>query len=88
MKFFTAGLLHDIGKLILASYFTDDFVNCAKYAEENDVPLAIAEMEVLGTTHMQIGAVPGDGVGTIRHVPGSPAIPSCALPCLKNIRWK
>ncbi|MDP8208114.1 MAG: HDOD domain-containing protein [Candidatus Electryonea clarkiae] len=55
-ELFTAGLLHDIGKLILSSYFTEDFLQCAKLADERNLPLAVAEQKILGVNHMQIGA--------------------------------
>lgn len=48
---FTAGLLHDIGKLALASLFAEEYVRIRAKGGTLD-----AEQEVLGTTHADIGA--------------------------------
>ena len=54
---FIAGLLHDIGILILDQFIHDEFVKIVKYAKENDVLLRDAEKAVLdGITHNDIGA--------------------------------
>lgn len=53
---FTAGLLHEIGQLILATQLTDEFAMAIRYAEEKQIPLLDAEHEVLGATHNQVGS--------------------------------
>lgn len=53
---FTAGLLHEIGQLILATQLTEEFARAIRYAEENQVTLEDAELEVLGATHNQVGS--------------------------------
>ncbi|MDR0307728.1 MAG: HDOD domain-containing protein [Chitinispirillales bacterium] len=51
---YVAGLLHDMGKIILNQYFGDDFLNVLKQAKE--CGLESAEMENLGVSHGEIGA--------------------------------
>lgn len=52
---FVGGLLHDIGKIILDEYFHDEFMEAHAFSIDVDCPMHEAEMEVLGTTHMEIG---------------------------------
>lgn len=52
---FVAGLLHDIGKVILNQYFKNEFSSIIA-AQKEGVTLEDAEVEVIGTTHSQIGA--------------------------------
>ncbi len=54
-KVFLAGILHDVGKLVLFTYFEDQYVEVQKYITENRVFLVEAEKEVLGFTHCEIG---------------------------------
>lgn len=51
---YTAGLLHDIGKLVLAEYHEDDLKR-VKELEKNGKSLARAEHEILGTSHAAVG---------------------------------
>ncbi len=53
---FIAGMLHDIGKLILAAKLTDQFREIVAVAKAESLPLWQAEMQVIGTTHAEIGA--------------------------------
>jgi putative nucleotidyltransferase with HDIG domain len=53
---FTAGLLHDIGKLILAANAEEDYRKVIEEADASRIPLWAAEKERFGTTHAQIGA--------------------------------
>lgn len=53
---FTAGLLHDIGKLVLAAYFEDDFSRVLVWRDEHGCLLREAEESVLGFDHTEIGA--------------------------------
>jgi putative nucleotidyltransferase with HDIG domain len=53
---FTAGLLHDIGKLVLTQYFPDLFKKAWTAAGKNDLSLFEAEKQELAVTHPQIGA--------------------------------
>ncbi len=53
---FTAGLLHDIGKLVLAAYFEDDLSCVLAWRDEHGCLIREAEESVLGFDHTEIGA--------------------------------
>ncbi len=52
---FTAGLLHDIGKVVLAAYFENDFARVLVWRDKHDCLIREAEQAVLGFDHTQIG---------------------------------
>lgn len=54
---FTVAILQNIGKLVIATYFREEFrkVNALKMAE--GIPTRDAERRILGTTHGEIGAL-------------------------------
>lgn len=52
---FVCGLLHDIGTLILATYFNAQYHETMKYRDEHDSHVIDAEKAVLGVTHAAIG---------------------------------
>lgn len=53
---FTAALLHDVGKLILARFIDDEQVGDLARARAAGTPLRVAELEILGIDHAEIGA--------------------------------
>jgi len=53
---FTAGLLHDIGKVVLLQYLESDFGEAITLSRNRGVELWETEREVLGVDHGQIGA--------------------------------
>jgi len=53
---FVAGLLHDVGKLLLASKLPDDYGRALKLAGTNGRSLSQAERETLGASHAEVGA--------------------------------
>jgi HD-like signal output (HDOD) protein len=53
---FTAGLLHDVGKLVLATSFPQQFVQAMTFATDIDAPAWVGEVEVFGSTHAEVGA--------------------------------
>lgn len=55
--YFAAGLLHDIGKVVFALYMPDEFRSVGEMISEEGVPLYVAEREVVGATHAEIGAM-------------------------------
>jgi putative nucleotidyltransferase with HDIG domain len=70
---FVAGLMHDIGSLVLASHYPRHWAAASGYAREAGVPLPEAELAVLGIDHGEIGAclaeywsLPAEIVGPIR----------------------
>ena len=52
---YIAGLLHDIGKLILNQQFPEYHEACLNYAAEHKVRIVSAEINVLGVDHGHIG---------------------------------
>ncbi len=52
---FTAALLHDVGKLVLGQFVHEDYA-ALEAAAGSTVSFEIAEKEVLGTDHAEIGA--------------------------------
>ena len=78
---FTAGLLHDIGRLALATYFPDEFSVALAEGRESDLPPYAVERAVLGVCHAEVGAAiaahwrfPANVVEAIalHHVPRAP----------------
>jgi putative nucleotidyltransferase with HDIG domain len=53
---FVAGLLHDVGKVILKQYFDAEFAQIIKAQKERNLTLEEAEAEVIQTSHTQIGS--------------------------------
>lgn len=53
---FTAGLLHDVGILLLATNRHDDYGKMLAIQQERQLPDWQAELEVFGTTHAEVGA--------------------------------
>ena len=52
----TAGLLHDVGKLVLASNLPSEYAQVLKYATDMGINAEAAEREILSITHAEIGA--------------------------------
>jgi putative nucleotidyltransferase with HDIG domain len=55
-KAFVAGLLHDLGMIILSVYRKQDFVNVLAHAQDTGVTYEAAEAELLGFSHAELGA--------------------------------
>ena len=53
---FAAGILHDIGKLVLSQYFDDEFDEIIELARTEDLYIGKAEEAVLGVTHADVGS--------------------------------
>jgi len=53
---YTAGLLKDVGKVVLDEYVKNNFDEVMKQVEEKNVAFIEAESEVLGFTHAEVGA--------------------------------
>lgn len=51
-----AGLLHDIGKLLLAANLPEQYSDTLATAREQAIPLYLVEREHFGATHAEIGA--------------------------------
>lgn len=57
---FTGGILHDIGKLVLASCFAAQYSRALAYREQHDCLLVVAERDVLGMDHAEVGGLLAD----------------------------
>jgi putative nucleotidyltransferase with HDIG domain len=53
---FISGLLHDIGKLIMAANADADYLQVVQRSRSEEIPIFQAELEVFGATHAQVGA--------------------------------
>ncbi len=53
---FTAGLFHDIGKLVLATNLAEPYSGALALANKRKIPLWEVEAEVFGATHAETGA--------------------------------
>jgi putative nucleotidyltransferase with HDIG domain len=51
-----AGLLHDVGKIILDQYFHEEFVKALNACREEKISLKAAERNIIGTDHCEVGA--------------------------------
>ena len=72
--YFTTGLLHDIGKVVLDQYLPDDFSTINEMIRSRAVTSTEAETQVLGATHAEIGSLllqrwrlPLEQAAAIRH---------------------
>ena len=54
---FLAGLLHDLGLLVLESHYPKESAAAKHYADTKGVALCLAELEVLHTDHGDLGAL-------------------------------
>ena len=53
---FTAGLMHDLGKLVLASNFDEQYSGAQALARQQHLPLWQVEKQIFGASHGEIGA--------------------------------
>lgn len=57
---FIWGLMHDVGKLILDSYFHEEFIQVVSLVKEKEILIKDAEQEVLGIDHAGVGGIVAD----------------------------
>lgn len=53
---FMAALLHDIGQLVMAAQLPEELAEATRTARREGIPVHVAELRLLGTTHAEIGA--------------------------------
>ena len=53
---FLAGLLHDMGKLLLVEHFTMKYYSTVSTARQQNIPLFASELRSFGATHGHLGA--------------------------------
>ncbi len=51
-----AGLLHDVGKIVIIQFFQDEYFRAVDMAKSRSLPLFEAESKALGTHHSEVGA--------------------------------
>jgi len=57
---FIWGLLHDVGKLILDTYFREEFIQVVCMVLEKEILMRDAEQELLGFDHAAVGGIVAD----------------------------
>jgi len=90
---FVAGLLHDIGKVVLSTYLKEQFARVLLRAQGGELTFAEAERETLGFDHAEAGArllerwnLPSSLVAAVRHHHAPLESPSPSLlPCLVHV---
>jgi len=67
-----AGMLHDVGKLILAHNLPETYIKITAFAKDNNITIWEAEQSTIGVTHAEVGAyllglwgLPGDIVEAV-----------------------
>lgn len=53
---FIAGMLHDVGKLVIATTMTSDYRKVLALVRDREIRVSEAEMEIMHTTHADVGA--------------------------------
>jgi len=53
---FTAGLLHDVGKVVLNEFVAQEYAEIVRRVQDEHLSFAEAEQQVLGFTHPEVGA--------------------------------
>lgn len=54
---FTAGLLHDVGKLMLAGNLPEEYLQVLDVSRREKIPVNVAEKRAFGATHAELGGV-------------------------------
>jgi HD-like signal output (HDOD) protein len=52
---FCAGLIHDLGRVVMDQYLHEDFINAVKMAQTENITLLDAERKVFGFDHSDVG---------------------------------
>jgi putative nucleotidyltransferase with HDIG domain len=58
-EFYTCGLLHDIGKIVMLDTFGSEYLTLFSQSREAGQPLHLAEQEHFGYTHIDVGTLVG-----------------------------
>jgi putative nucleotidyltransferase with HDIG domain len=53
---FTAGLLHDVGKVVLNEFVAEDYIEIARRVAQDHISFSEAEEQVIGFSHQEVGA--------------------------------
>jgi putative nucleotidyltransferase with HDIG domain len=86
---FTAGLLHDFGKVVFAQFMPDEFRQALELSQVNQTSLHLALRQIVGADHAVVGAMlvekwrfSSDLVETIRHQYGPELKDSPMIACV------
>lgn len=91
---FTAGIIHDIGKIVLHQYQPKEFDEMVRRVVEENAPPLETEQELMGATHADVGAwlaekwnLPPGLVESVRyhHAPGSAPLEHAAAAALLHL---
>lgn len=72
----TAGMLHDVGKLVLARAFPGLYLEATRRTEEQGMSSWCAEMQVFGASHAEVGS----------YLLGLWGLPSCVVEAVRSYR--
>ena len=61
---FLAGLLHDVGQLVLAVGLPDEYARIIAQARQKNLPVWQVEQEMFGASHADVGAYLLGALGT------------------------
>lgn len=56
-EFYTCGLIHDIGKVVMLESLSEDYLEVFRRARATQQPIHICEQDVFGFNHTEVGAV-------------------------------
>ena len=54
---YIAGLLHDFGKAVFAQFMANDFSKALAISQDRNIPLHLAETEIIGADHAVVGSM-------------------------------
>lgn len=59
-KFYTSGLLHDLGKIVMLASFGEEYLEVLREARENGEACCVREAEIFAFDHGQVGGIVAD----------------------------
>jgi len=87
---YIAGLLHDFGKAVFAQFMSAEFRDALALAQEKNIPLHEAELEIIGADHALVGSMlatkwqfPAHLVACIRDHHNAEAEPTALMDCVR-----
>jgi putative nucleotidyltransferase with HDIG domain len=54
-EYFIAGIVHDIGKLVMSFHYPDDYLKAVRMSDSGEFPIKECEEEIFGISHCDIG---------------------------------